>query len=467
MIHQLNGMSKSARKFRRDDGGAVTFFALYMVIIMLMVGGIGVDLMRHEMNRTRIQSVADRAVLAAADLDQTLDPRSVVEDYFAKSGMSDYLASVEVKEGLNYRTVTVDASTTMQTQFIKTLGVPEMTVPARSQAEERVNKVEISLVLDISGSMSENNKMSNLHDAAGVFLDTVLRPETKDLISVSVVPYTAQVNAGPAIFNELNVTRTHDYTSCVDFEIEDFGVVPISQTKAYAHMQHFDAGWSHNGTTVSNPGCPRRSYEEITPFSQDNAALKQQINQFRPRANTSIHLGMKWGVGMLDPAFRPINQKVATSSTFANRPADYSDIETLKTVILMTDGENVPTERIAAKVYANRNHWDHWNKYSLHSFLYYNVYSRDYWKYTNDVYNWRYTKYSAGQADTMLQNICDAAKAQNIVIWSIGFEVEEPGANVMRNCASSPSHFFRVEGAEISEAFEAIARQINQLRLTL
>jgi hypothetical protein len=36
----------------------------------------------------------------------------------------------------------------------------------------------------------------------------------------------------------------------------------------------------------------------------------------------------------------------------------------------------------------------------------------------------------------------------------------------MQDCASSPSHFFRVEGVELSEAFRAIARQINQLRLT-
>jgi hypothetical protein len=66
----------------------------------------------------------------------------------------------------------------------------------------------------------------------------------------------------------------------------------------------------------------------------------------------------------------------------------------------------------------------------------------------------------------MLSNICQAAKDEHIVIWSIGFEVTDHGANVMQDCASSPSHFFRVEGVEISEAFEAIARQINQLRLT-
>jgi hypothetical protein len=44
--------------------------------------------------------------------------------------------------------------------------------------------------------------------------------------------------------------------------------------------------------------------------------------------------------------------------------------------------------------------------------------------------------------------------------------VTNDSADVMRDCASTPSHFFRVEGIEIAAAFEAIARQINQLRLT-
>ena len=72
----------------------------------------------------------------------------------------------------------------------------------------------------------------------------------------------------------------------------------------------------------------------------------------------------------------------------------------------------------------------------------------------------------AATGDSLLNSICTAAKHQGVLIWSIGFEVTDHGAAVMRNCASSPSHFFRVEGVEISEAFKAIARQINQLRLT-
>ena len=65
-----------------------------------------------------------------------------------------------------------------------------------------------------------------------------------------------------------------------------------------------------------------------------------------------------------------------------------------------------------------------------------------------------------------MDNICSAAKDEGIVIWTIGFEVNDTGADVMKKCASSPSHFFRVEGVELTDAFSAIASQINQLRLT-
>lgn len=460
--HLMQALRRIPRRFVREEDGMVTIFACFIILMMLMMGGLGVDLMRHEMERTRIQSLADRAVLAAADLDQTLDPEAIVRDYFEKSGMGSFVSDVDVDEGLNYRTVSVTAETSFPTTYIDILGVETLTVPAFSTAEEKVSKVEISMVLDISGSMGRNSKMDNLHDAAGVFIDTVLNPANADLISISVIPYTAQVNAGEDIFDELNVPQQHSYSYCVDFDDSDFDSVALSLTKQYEHMQHFDMGYSWNGSrnedSISNPGCPKQSYEEIIGFSQDANALKSRINQFRPRANTAIHLGMKWGVAMLDPAFQPITQELGVDAPFTNRPAAYNDVETLKTVILMTDGENVTTRRIDSDYYANYNHRRHWSIYPLGWYLNRYVSSRDHWR-------WRYTKYTPQHADNMLQNICDAAKQQHIVIWSIGFEVSDHGADVMRDCASSPSHFFRVEGVEISEAFEAIARQINQLRL--
>jgi len=167
-------------------------------------------------------------------------------------------------------------------------------------------------------------------------------------------------------------------------------------------------------------------------------------------------------VALLDPSFRPITQALVLDTkidgVFASRPQDYDDVETIKTLLLMTDGENVNTTRIQPWYYNSSSEYVHWSKYPLYWYL--NNHNVGSWS------NWRYTKYTSGQADTMLSNICDAAKAKGIIVWSIGFEVTNHSANVMEDCASSPSHFFRVEGVEITEAFEAIAKQINQLRLT-
>ncbi|MCZ4257145.1 pilus assembly protein TadG-related protein [Sulfitobacter sp. PR48] len=452
-----------SRHFSKSEDGSITIFACFMILIMMTICGIGVDMMRHEMERTRLQAVSDRAVLAAADLDQTLDPEAVVRDYFAKSGMAEYVSAVNVDEGLNYRTVTVDATNTIKTQFMNTLGVDDLSVPARSKAEEKVAKVEISMVLDISGSMGSNNKIQNMRNAAKVFVDTVIRDETEDLISVSVVPYSAHVNAGPEIFDRMGVQPVHNYSHCVEFPDSDFDETFLHASGShYSHMQHFqnhDPGWNQMSETV----CPRYDFERIQPLSQNASALKAQIDQLEPRANTSIFLGMKWGTALLDPSFRPINQSMAsaglTDPAFSSRPASYDDPETLKTVILMTDGQNVTTYRIPSWYYNSDSEIVHWSRYNLGWYV--NRYVSYYYRQ-----NFRTQKYSDYQGDLLLSKICGAAKDAKIVVWSIGFEVTDHGANVMRDCASSPSHFFRVEGVEIEDAFEAIARQINQLRLT-
>jgi len=456
------------RKFTRDEGGTITIFAMFMVLMMVMIGGMGADMMRHEMERTRLQAVADRAVLAAADLDQTLDPEAVVRDYFDKSGMADYVSNVVVDEGLNYRTVSVDAAMTMNTQFMDTMGVEQLNIPAYSKAQEKVNKVEISLVLDISGSMKNNSKMENLQDAASVFIDTVLTPGNRDLISISMIPYSEHVNAGQNIMNLLNVNQVHNFSHCIEMPDTEYSHASLDRGRTYEQMQHYQWNYYSNqsGSTRNtryDTVCPRNWYEEIVPFSQDANDLKDRIDRFKPRAGTSIFLGMKWAVSMLDNSFTTMTSQLSdqghVDGVFSNRPATYGDHETLKTIILMTDGQNDQSYRISDRYYNSNSEYAHWNRYNLQYYLYNSVSSS-----RRSRYYWR--RYSASLGDSLLDNICDAAKVHKMVIWSIGFEVSDHGASVMQNCASSPSHFFRVEGVEISEAFSAIARQINQLRLT-
>tara|TARA_R110000850_G_scaffold32392_9_gene89127 strand:- start:899 stop:2320 length:1422 start_codon:yes stop_codon:yes gene_type:complete len=449
------------RRYAQEEDGSVTIFAGAVIVMILLVAGIAYDLQRHEMERVRIQSTADMAVLAAADLDQTLDPQAVVQDYFDKAGIPNGTNAITVEEGLNFRTVSVNADGTIPTNFMTMLGIDTLPLRSRAEAEERVNNVEISMVLDISGSMASGDKMPNLRDAAETFVDTVINDSTRDLVSISIIPYSEHVSAGPAIMSKFNVDWNNPYSHCMEFSDSDFNTSTMRRNKQYDQVQHME--WGSNTMSLNTPVCPVGQHEDIVAFSQDAAALKYKISRLVPRGSTSIFAGMKWAAGLLDPDFNSINVSLAqdgiTDPVFTARPAAFSDRETLKTVILMTDGQNHYSYRINNNYYANASHAAHWNNYSLDWYLnrYVNSWQRS---------SWKYLKYWPEYGDSLLSNVCSAAKEKNIVIWSIGFEVTDYSAGVMRDCASSPSHFFRVEGVEIKEAFKAIARQINQLRLT-
>ena len=110
----------------RDESGSIIVFSLFVMVIMLMVGGLGVDIMRTEARRAELQATLDRAVLAAADLQQTRDPETVVRDYVAKAGMSDSLGAVEVVQALNMRTVRAEARSTVPTMMLKFAGMTSL-----------------------------------------------------------------------------------------------------------------------------------------------------------------------------------------------------------------------------------------------------------------------------------------------------------------------------------------------------
>ncbi|MWD26521.1 hypothetical protein E0K89_003425 [Aquicoccus sp. SCR17] len=470
----------------------MSIFAIFMVMAIFILGGIGVDFMYNEIRRVKLQNTLDRAILAAADLEQTLPAESVVRDYFTKAGLSASLGRVSVDQDTTHKTVSAEADEQTKSLFLRLLGVDRMTAFARGTAEERVNEVEISLVLDISGSMRDNDKLGHLQDAAGAFVDSLVNPGTAGRVSLSLVPYSEHVNVGPAIYDKLHTIDLHPYSHCLEIPDDQFGSAALDMRRSYEQAQHFQ--WNYYGTysDLRVPVCPQESYERITPFSQNAAALRRQIDSFQPRAGTSIFLGMKWAAAMLDPSFRGITAQLAAEgavdATFAARPVSYDDPETVKTIVLMTDGMNDYSNRISRANYSDPDQRAVWARYGLWSWYYnyrnrYEVEPLRRWdgQFLNAVSDGDDTdepvfymsrssdlheqKYSPAQGDALLDDICDAAKARGIIVWTIGFEVSDHGAEEMESCASSPSHFYRVEGVEIERAFRSIAGQISELKL--
>ena len=131
------------------------------------------------------------------------------------------------------------------------MGIDELNGGSGGRAYEAVQNIEISLIVDISGSMGRNSRLDNLKVAAKEFVDVVLTDNpSADHTSISIIPYNATVVVGSQILSRLNAGggisvvdpvpsypgaietyRTeHTHSTCVRFEDDDFYTRAISPT---------------------------------------------------------------------------------------------------------------------------------------------------------------------------------------------------------------------------------------------
>ena len=76
---------------------------------------------------------------------------------------------------------------------------------------------------------------------------------------------------------------------------------------------------------------------------------------------------------------------------------------------------------------------------------------------------------STGEGDVILKDICDQAKiGVNSTVYTIGFELagQPTAAAALLDCSSSPTTNYLVDGVDITTAFQNIADEIVNLKLT-
>ncbi len=538
------------RKFWRDEEGGIVVLTLLLIVTMLIMGGMAVDFMRFESRRITLQSVADRAVLAAANLDRTVPPETVVNDYFQKAGLGDTIVGApEISPPSDTsRTVGVTAALDLNTFYLRLAGIDTLVAPAQSTAIQGVGEVEISLVLDVSGSMyievptpgfrpigapplpTTNGKLRRidlLEDAAVSFVQRMLENNDNSQVSISLVTYSAHVAIGEDIYKALNVNQTIDGLApagtlgegpnpgyCVELDDAEFLTTEFSATKTYDQTQTFQTnawgygGFTTNGTWVPNerdrsrpeldqPLCLLDNEYQIIPISRDETRLTNAIRDLQATGSTSIFMGLKWGVTLLDPSFRDVvaNMDAGTiDNAFITdpRPADYmgpdTDSQTVKYIVLMTDGENTSTRRLQSVRYDEESEVDMFANYNLSHMRWaadlYNDDNDAYPQYqmfadfetgTNQLFGGSNNyKYTGTSGDNLMDSMCDAAKDQGIIIFSIALGTELPAdgtipENAMSKCASEPKSefYFATEGDALESIFNRIADQITALRLSL
>ncbi len=541
-----SALLKQMRHFQKDERGSIIIFSLFMFAMMLMVGGLAVDVMRAEYQRTKIQYTADRCALSAASLSQQIPAAEVVADCFQKADLGWLNPTVIVDQTLNNKRVLIH----LPDPKIKTIflavdwskvfkigtggSVEYLATPASAAAVDGVQQVEISLVLDVSGSMawdsaSGRKKIDDLKIAAKEFVDALLltRP-TPDAYSISIIPYSTQVTAGPDLLNQFTVTTEHNYSNCVDFDAADYTTATLSTTRLMQRTGYFEVFTNNHGDKINwgYRSCPEHSTRQILPLSGDIATLKSFIDNLTPEGMTSTEVGLKWGTALLDPSTRPAIQGLVdtgkVSPLFSGLPVDYGKDGVLKVIVAMTDGENTSSYELKPE-YASglTNVWYYKAGTNDHRYWVYNSSRGEYrrlyfddnaqlksskwvnspdsnsqrlsmpelWKQATQTFvlylqyyaglDWRPWQdsemtmnnfqtneyYVAGEKDDRMSAICAAAKANNVLVYTLGFEVTDANAAKMQSCATTSAHFFRVDGVDIADAFAEIAAQLKSLRL--
>ena len=376
-LKQGNAVRRSSESFVASENGNATIMGICFTMLIIHVCGFGLDMMRYDRERARLQYALDRAVLAAADLDQELCPEAVVKDYLSKEGLDQFLDGEPVVvpnicgstavtiDG--YRRVEATAKMDVKTHFMWQWGQDTLPTVAHSVAEESIDDVEISLVLDVSGSMNSYNRLVNLKVAASRFVQEMSDKTEDGKLSISVVPYATQVAVPDDLMNSIeSLIKTaqpltesaflgeNEYANCLNFTNTEFGSSNFDLNLIRPRTLHFTP-WNtydrrQSNSIVYNEVCDSRDSREVAVLQKDPDTLMTYIGNLEASGNTSIDLGLKWGLTLLDESFQPVSAKLVEANVvpaeFAARPNRYASNDSMKVVVLMTDGANTTQYKV-------------------------------------------------------------------------------------------------------------------------
>ena len=436
-------LARSIRSFTKDNSGnfAVMFACMSSVIVVCVA--MAVDYTRMVSTRSQLGSALDSALLSAAqDLAKGKITKAEAEAR-AKQFFAANLSAARFPEDsayiANFEIDPVDSSLSADAKTNIKLFAPiggfgsSTTITANSGADFAERKIEVSMVLDVTGSMADYNKMNDLKVAAKIGVAEFLANNAGNT-RVAIVPYSFGVNAGALSKFVVDTKGKPAKDACATERrgaqmFSDASPVDYKVTRADT-INYAAPGYT---TVAYNLYCPANA---VQPLTKNAATLNSVINGLSPVGGTAGQIGLQWGWYMLSPAWKGVLPA-------ASEPAAANAANVEKYLILMTDGL-FNSEASGLK--------------------------------NSDVPTYSGISQVSGR---LAMTYCNAMKAQKVKIFTIGFRLKDIGdkaqqdeaTKMLRDCATSPTGtqqtFYDAEnGAELTSAFQEIAKRVEVVRLT-
>ena len=229
------------KKFQSHQGGNVAIiFGLSAFVLVAITGG-AIDFSRINDARNKMQDAADIAVLRGAltasqgDNAATKAADQAFDDNFTDDteGGDVHLDSNSLIKTVvsNVSKLSYSASGTIKPVFLGMVGLGTQTLTVTSAAQSEVNPFELALVLDVTGSMNQSKKLTNLKSSVTSVLNSLLDPngQNSSKVKVGVVPFNTQVR--------LPVSSSYsyvDYSNCAATEKSNTHVSGVPSGVYYA-----------------------------------------------------------------------------------------------------------------------------------------------------------------------------------------------------------------------------------------
>lgn len=455
------------RVFANARGGSIAVTFALMLTTMLVATGLSIDYNRSVTVQAALQNDLDAAMLAAAQKSEDIDEIKSFAQHFLgdnwhnKYGVTGTVAVNVTKpeDNLLLGSILVKVPTT----FMAIAGKSEVDIAVESEIQMAAGNIEVALVLDVTDSMI-GTKIEALKDSATSLIDKAFEDQrSRDHVRIALVPFADYVNVGEMNRNAdwIDVPLDSETTTetCIDNYQEVIGTtncrtetytydrdgVPVTYQAEVCDYQYgppsnrcftttnlvrwygcaasrdypldvTDGQWDTRVPGAMNVSCGAPGME----LTNDDAALRQRIDDITTFGNTYIPAGLFWGWTVLSP-----QEPFATAKGYGEK-VDGATVE--KVMVLMTDGANTRSPN-----YITKNH---------------------------------------GGSDVALANartaeLCTNIKAAGIKIYTVAFDVDEEDVkDMLRACASSDRQFYDAEDAtELETAFANIGANLSPLRI--
>jgi Flp pilus assembly protein TadG len=438
-------LSFIGRKFQQlctnQMGNVAMMFGL-AVIPLILAAGTAIDYSRIANAKSNLIAGLDASALyAAAITGQTqAQMKALAQGYLDKNYANTGDAPLTAFELQNFADrVEVNGTVNVRTWFMSVAGITDVDVNASSQIMKAGNSIEVSLVLDVTGSMA-GTKIANLKDSANSFVDTVVADNQWPYYSkVAVVPFSIGVNLSSYADAARGTLTPGTCISpgCAIYRF-NYGGSQKNYVGTNCGTERIGPAAYTDGSAASNPigrlylsaAAACDGISPLIPLTSDRTVLHNTINSLVATGSTAGQVGMAWGWYTISPNFGVWSG--------ASIPAAYPavGVKLKKIAIFMTDGD-------FNDAYCN------------------GVVGLDYG--APGVCN-----ATNGDPTVQAQTLCNSMKAQNITVYTIGFQLPTLAAkNFMANCATdSTTTFDAANGADLQAAFDSIAQNLLELRVS-